>query len=250
MSDWASDYFERGYAQRWGVLVVSDNVRRDVRSLSERLQLRSGARVLDLGCGHGRYALAFAERGAEVVGVDAAGTLLQQARRLGLEARLPAHWVRGDIRELPLRPECCDTVVVMDAFGFFEAEHENERVLVEAARVLAPGGCLVLKVVNGEAILASFRRADREERDGVIVTMSRTLISSPVRMIERVSIRGSRGNGQYERRQRLYRADELPAVAKRAGFATVDVFADADGALFEPATSPTMWFVAQRAHAE
>jgi ubiquinone/menaquinone biosynthesis C-methylase UbiE len=249
MSDWAGEYFGRGYVQRWGVLPVTDHIRRETRGLWRHLQLGSRARVLDLGCGHGRYALAFAERGAEVVGIDSAAALLQQARRLGVELRLPAQWVRGDIRRLPVRPQSCDGVVLMDAFGFFEADDENERVLVEAARVLAPGGCLAVKVVNGELILASFRGTDREERDGVVVTISRRLTGEPARMIERVSISGSRGNGQYERRQRLYRADELLTGAKRVGFAVVNVFADAYGALFEPATSPRMWVIAQRGHA-
>lgn len=117
----------------------------------------------------------------------------------------------------------------------------------EAARVLAPGGGLALKVVNGEPILANFRRADREERDDVVVAISRTLTSEPARMIERLSISGSRGNGRYQRRQRLYRADELLASARRAGLTAVDVFADAHGAMFEPATSPSMWMIAKRA---
>lgn len=248
MSDWTGEYFERGYAQRWGPLPVTDNVRRETSHLWSRLQLRSRARVVDLGCGNGRYALAFAEHGADVVGVDSAVTLLLEAKRRGSELGLPAHWVLGDMRDVPLRPESCDAVVVMDAFGFFEGEDENERVLAEAARVLVPGGCLALKVVNGEPILASFRHADREERDGVVVGISRTLTLEPARMIERVSISGSRGNGQYERRQRLYRADELSAGAKRVGFTIAGVFADAYGARFEPTTSPSMWVISQRGH--
>jgi ubiquinone/menaquinone biosynthesis C-methylase UbiE len=199
MSDWAREYFERGYVQRWGPLPVTDGVRRETSGLWGRLQLRSKARVVDLGCGHGRYALAFAEQGAEVVGVDSAVTLLRHAKRLGSERGLPTHWVRGDMRAVPLRAESCDAVVAMDAFGFFDAEDENEQVLAEAARLVALGGCVALKVVNGEPILASFRDADREEREGVVVTISRTLTLEPARMIERVSVSGSRGNGQYER---------------------------------------------------
>jgi ubiquinone/menaquinone biosynthesis C-methylase UbiE len=134
MSDWAGEYFERGYAQRWGLLPVTDSIRRDTSGLWDRLQLRSGARVLDLGCGHGRYALAFAEQGADVVGVDSAVTLLLQAKRIASERGLPTHWVRGDMRRVPLLTESCDAVVVMDAFGFFEAEDENEQVLAETGR--------------------------------------------------------------------------------------------------------------------
>jgi hypothetical protein len=134
----------------------------------------------------------------------------------------------------------------MDAFGFFEAEDDNEYVFAEAARVLVPGGFVALKIVNGEPILASFRHTERVERDGVVVTMSRTLSLEPARMIERVSVSGSRGNGRYERRQRLYRADELSTAAKRAGLLLLGVFADAHGAMFEPATSPRMWVILQR----
>jgi ubiquinone/menaquinone biosynthesis C-methylase UbiE len=249
MSDWAGEYFERGYTQRWGLLPVTERIRRETSGLLARLQLSSGARVVDVGCGHGRYALAFAEQGADVVGVDSAITLLLQAKRLGSELGLSTHWVRGDMRRVPLLAESCDAVVVVDAFGFFEAENENELVLAEAARVLVPGGCVALKVANGEPILASFRHTDREERDGVVVTISRTLSLEPARMIERVSVSGSRGNGQYERRQRLYRADELSAGAKRVGLVVLGLFGDAYGARFKAATSPSMWVILRRTHA-
>jgi SAM-dependent methyltransferase len=249
MSDWTREYFERGYAQRWGLLPVTDTIRRETSSLWDRFQLPSGARVVDLGCGPGRYALAFAGRGAKVVGVDSAVSLLRQARRVGVELGLPAHWLRGDIRSVPLRSGLFDVAVVIDAFGFFEAEDENEEVVIEAARLLVPGGGLVMKVVNGGPILAQFREADSEERDGTVVTISRTLALDPARMIEQVSVSGSRGNGRYERRQRLYRAEELSAAAKRAGLSVVDVFGDAHGARFEPAVSPTIWIIGQRGHA-
>lgn len=248
MPDWSSHYFEHGYEQRWGVLPVTAQVRRDTACLWDRLELGPRARVADCGCGHGRYALAFAERGATVFGVDSSGSLLGQAKRLGSDAGISAEWVRSDLRDVALRSGSCDAVVVMDAFGFFEAEDENERVLAEGARILVPGGGLVLKVVNGAPILASFRHEDHEERDGVVVTLSRSLTGGPPRMIERVSISGSRGDGQYERRQRLYRAEELTAAAKGVGFAIVDVFADACGAMFDPATSPSMWVILRRAH--
>ncbi len=249
MHNWAGDYFERGYTQRWGALPVTDSVRRETSQLWSHFQLSSSARVVDLGCGNGRYALAFAEQGADVVGVDAAVTLLVEAKRRSSELGLPVHWVRGDMRDTPLRPECCDAVVVMDAFGFFESEDDNERVLAEAARVLARGGGLVLKVANGAPILASFRSADREERDGVVVAISRTLTQQPPRMIEHLSITDSGGSGQYERRQRLYRVDELYAGTMRAGFEIVGVFADATGEPFEPTTSSSIWVIGRRSHA-
>jgi ubiquinone/menaquinone biosynthesis C-methylase UbiE len=249
MSDWAREYFERGYAQRWGLPPMSEKIRHETDGLWGCLQLTTGARVADLGCGHGRHALALAARGADVVGVDSSVTLLDEARRSGLEPGLPARWVRGDMRAVPLRSGLCDAVMVLDAFGFFEGEEEHEQVLTEAARLLRAGGHLALKVVNGSPILADFRKADRQERDGVVVTVSRTLTRAPARMIEHLSINGARGEGKYERRQRLYRVNEIWAAANRAGFAIVGTFADASGVAFDPETSLAMWVIGQRAPA-
>jgi ubiquinone/menaquinone biosynthesis C-methylase UbiE len=134
----------------------------------------------------------------------------------------------------------------MDAFGFFETEDEDDAVLREAARVLTPGGHLGLKVVNGGPVLDTFRERDREERDGTVVSVSRTLTLHPPRMTERISVSGSRGHGEYERRQRLYRVEELRAALEHAGFAIVGVFAGPGGTPFEPTLSSTMWIVGQR----
>ena len=85
--DWAHEYFERGYAQRWGLPAPSDRVCDEVRGIATLLQFSPPARIVDLGCGHGRHALALAELGCTVVGLDASTTLLARARELADGAR-------------------------------------------------------------------------------------------------------------------------------------------------------------------
>jgi len=246
MPDWTCDYFERGYAQRWGLLAPSEHVQQEANGLYNLLQLSSTSRVIDVGCGHGRHAIALAERGAEVIGLDFAVALLDRARHLAAGLHSPVRWIRGDMRRLPFRSACADAASVMDAFGFFDTEEENEAVLREVARVLTTGGRLGLKVINGGPVLAAFRETDRDERDGTVVSVFRTLTLDPPRMTERIRISGNRGNGEYERRQRLYRVEELRAALDDAGFTVVDVLARPDGGPFEPAVSPTIWIVGQR----
>lgn len=250
MSDWAREYFERGYAQRWGLPPTSDHVRRQTAGFSHLLQLAEGSRVIDIGCGHGRHSLALAARGNEVIGIDFAGALLTRARHLGANLAGRVRWILGDMRRLPLRSGCADAAMLLDAFGFFDTEEENDVVLREAARVLRDDGRLGLKVVNGRPILEAFRETDREEREGTVVAISRTLTVEPSRMTEKISVTGIRGNGVYERRQRLYGVDELRAAFGRAGFSVAVVFATPDGAAFEPGTSSTMWIVARRRRAD
>ena len=180
-----------------------------------------------------------------VIGLDAAAALLDRARRLAVGLHTQVRWIRGDMRRLPFRSACAHAAVVMDAFGFFDTEEENGEVLLEVGRLLAPGGRLGLKVVNGGPVLAHFREKDREERDGTVVSVSRTLALDPPRMTERISISGSRGPGEYERHQRLYRFEDVRIALEHAGFAVINAFALPDGTPFDPMASPTMWIVGQ-----
>src|SRR5262245_20306799 len=62
--------------------VFRENVRWRLWYTLEVAGAVDGKRVLDVGCGPGRYCAEFAARGAEVVGVDGAPTMLDLARRL------------------------------------------------------------------------------------------------------------------------------------------------------------------------
>jgi SAM-dependent methyltransferase len=245
-SDWARDYFDRGYAERWGLPAPSDGVRAEAAGLWTLLRLLPASRVVDIACGHGRHALALAQRGSDVVGVDFSAPLLRRARELAGELRLRARWIRADMRSLPLRTGCAWAAIATDAFGLLGSDEEDAAMLREARRVLTIGGRIALKVVNGGRILDAPRGHDVERRGGTEITISRTFTGSPAMMTERLHVDGPDGRGDYERRQRLYRVDELSAALEGAGFAILGVFASPDGAPFDAASSPAMWAVAER----
>jgi ubiquinone/menaquinone biosynthesis C-methylase UbiE len=244
--NWAHDYFETGYAQRWPLSAPSDQTRREAAALWTLLALTRNDRLIDIGCGHGKYSLAFSELGARVVGLDFAASLLDRARDLTVDLRHETRWTRGDMRHLPFRSGCADAAILLDAFGFFGTDAENDDVLREAARVLRVGGRLALKVVNGALVLADFRPNEREERDGVVVVVVNTLTADPPRLTQRLQVSGRRGAGEYERCQRLYRGDELRAALESMGLDVVALFASLEGEPFDSATSSAMWAIAER----
>jgi len=107
------------------------------------LGVRSGAeRVLDLGCGAGHTALAFAPRVAGVVAVDLAEAMLAEGRRLASErGTLNVEFRLGDVEQLALPDSSFDVVT-----SRFSAHHypSPERALAEVVRVLRPGGSFLL----------------------------------------------------------------------------------------------------------
>lgn len=111
--------------------------------------LLRGARVVDLGCGGGRMALALAERGALVTGVDRAGRALEagleEARRRGLDVR----FVCADLTRTPLPDGDFDFVVLGDVLEHLE---DPRAAIAEAARLLAPRGRLFVNTFDRRAL--------------------------------------------------------------------------------------------------
>lgn len=114
----------------------------EVAWLRERLPLGSTARLIDVGCGTGRHARELANEGAEVVGVDVSAELLRAGRAAG--AQRPVSWVQSDARALPLPSGCADAVLSLCQGAFGTLPGGDAVVLAEMARVLRPGGRLVL----------------------------------------------------------------------------------------------------------
>jgi SAM-dependent methyltransferase len=101
-------------------------------------EVKRGDRVLDLGCGDGRFTGELASAGASVVGVDVAEAALARARdsQPGLDFRLAP--VDGP---LPLEDNSFDLVWASEVI---EHVADTARWLSEVRRVLVPGGRLVL----------------------------------------------------------------------------------------------------------
>lgn len=243
---WTHDYFERGYGQRWSLGPPTPESDEEAAALWTHLRLSHRARVLDVGCGHGRLALALGRRGARVTGLDLAGALLRRASRLSRELGSEVHWLRGDMRSLPIRTGAIAAALLFDALGFFETDGENDLVLRELARVLAPGGRSALKVANAAPILGDFRAGDREARADRVIEVTRSLLSDPPRLVEDIVIHSPGASERFQRRQRLYRLADLRAALRRAGLIPVLEAATVDGAPLDPQASPALVVVAER----
>ncbi|HEX4491034.1 MAG TPA: class I SAM-dependent methyltransferase [Acidimicrobiia bacterium] len=117
----------------------------EVDHLVARLALHEGDRVLDLGCGPGRHALALARRGIEVVGIDHSDEFVALARQAAQHAQLTnARFERADVRALDKRAEF-DAVICLCQGGFgLLGGREDVDLLRRFARALKPGGRLAL----------------------------------------------------------------------------------------------------------
>ena len=97
-------------------------------------------RVLDLGCGNGRVALALAERGYVVEGLDISPSMIEEARAAAAAAGVDARFRVGDAVKLPYDENELDAVVfACNGIGHLTRDGKVA-CLVEVQRVLRPGG--------------------------------------------------------------------------------------------------------------
>jgi ubiquinone/menaquinone biosynthesis C-methylase UbiE len=92
-----------------------------------------GRRVLDVGCGTGRFAAVLAERGARVWGIDPSPEMLAQARRT---ASAGVGFKQAQAEELPFKDGWFERAVLVLVVHLVD----RGRALPEVARVLAPAG--------------------------------------------------------------------------------------------------------------
>ena len=123
---------------------------------------RAPRRVLDVGCGTGyllrRLAAQVPDAGARFVGVDLAPRMLQVAAERAGDPRL--RFARAAAERLPAADATFDLVVTTTSFDHWADQGAG---LAECARVLAPGGTLVLTDLFS-ALLWPTLRGDRREK--------------------------------------------------------------------------------------
>lgn len=109
----------------------------DLAALIGALNMQARPRVLDAACGTGHTAVAMAQRGWDVVGLDMTQQMLDEAQGLARSRGVRVQWTLGDVHAMPWSDQSFNAVTCRRAAHHFR---ELDRFLDEVYRVLMPGG--------------------------------------------------------------------------------------------------------------
>lgn len=210
------------------------------RPAGRKASARQAASFLDVACGTGGYTLALARHGLRGTGVDLDEGLLERARKKHRQEHpeAQADFLRGDMLEVPaLCPGPWDLVFCIgNSLVHLDGEAAIGRALEGFRDVLAPGGRLVVQIINYDRVLEQRVSALPElAPPGAPVRLVREYRWDPgdcrVEFAAELVVSGASGETRVRSSVPLFilRAGTLRGLAEAAGFREIDLFGDFRG---------------------
>ena len=195
----------------------------------------TGKTALDLCCGPGRCAIALAQRGFAVTGVDRTGYLLDKARARARTAKVKVEWVKMDMRDF-VRPDCFDLALSMfGSFGYFEDKTQDVGVLRNIFASLRPAGVFLVEVMGKERLAKILQPTTSDVLpDGTMLVQRHEIFDDWTRIRnEWILFRKGRARS-FKFHHTLYSGQEMRDRLEQAGFVDVRLYGNLDGDEYGP----------------
>ena len=138
----AAERYFSSHAQVWDSIRSLHVAESEVeRAIERALGTRAIGRLVDIGTGTGRMIELFGPLAAQAIGIDRSSEMLRLARAKLESAGVPSSLRQGDMYALPLPDGSANSVIIHQVLHY---AHAPADAIGEAARVLSPGGSLLV----------------------------------------------------------------------------------------------------------
>ncbi len=242
--NWWSRYYDDNYLNIFSY--TEQSAETEVEGIVRMLNLTPPSRILDLCCGFGRHSLILAERGYDVTGLDISKAFLDYASSKADQRGIKLKLEQRDMRDIEHDNEFDAVINIFTAFGFFDNEQEDLKVLESVVQALKPEGKFVIDTLNRDYVIHSGQYQTWKQRNGSTVLEERFFDFFKSRLeISHHLIDIEKGDRKLESSFRLYTLTEMLDMFDKAGLMLTDVYGNFDGSLYS-GQSPRMILVARR----
>lgn len=224
--EWPVAFFDDDYLRIYRPTFTPERTSAEVDFIEQALTVPVGGAVLDLACGYGRHAIAMAQRGHRVTGLDFNTHYLDIAAEEGRSVGAQVEWRAGDMRSLPFEREFEGVYSFFTSFGYY-GDDENEQVLSGIARALKPGGRFLIEMLNRDWLLTHpQQRSWTQQDDGALLMEETTIELAESRVVTRQMLIDPQGGPRVTKEYslRAYTCAELTSLLRHQGMRVIEAW--------------------------
>ncbi len=229
-------------------LLTTERTAREVAFILSELALAPGARLLDVGCGFGRHAVALAQRGFDVTGIDPSAAMIEAARARAVEAGVPVEFQAIPVESFEADEAFDAAICLFSTLGQITPAGDTRSLIPRVFAALKPGGHLVIEVPQRGPAVRQLKTEDEIPGETSKMHITRRFDPADNTVTETFSRQAASGAETFLLRYRLFSQAEVDAQLAAAGFSVQAVYSGYTRTALT-ANSPAMVFTAKKPHA-
>lgn len=241
--DWFVNWFDSHYYHLLYGHRSDDEATEFVQHCVSLLNINHNTHLLDLACGKGRHAKAFAKTGAYVTGLDLS---LQSICEASKYANENLHFFVHDMRK-PFRIAYYDIICnLFTSFGYFDNPRDQHKVANSIFQGLKKGGFFLIDFVNKQHAIHNINQKPYEkiEKEGVVFEIKRYLDAH--RMIKEIKVIDNELTHTFTEKVFSYSHQEMHNLFTSCGFSFINAFGNYSLETYDEINSPRMIFLFEK----
>lgn len=237
MKEWFEEWFDSPYYHLLYQHRNDDEATNFVKQLVAHIKPSSNATLLDLACGKGRHAKAFADLGLDVTGVDLSPQSIEAANKFKHQH---LHFYTHDMRHL-FRSNYFDIVCnLFTSFGYFKSHHDHILVANNIYHSLKKGGVFVFDFINASHAKQNIIQNPFEDiqRENVHFNIQRSFKNNQV--LKSIQIKDGTFERTYTERVNVFTLKVILDLFVKAGLTHLETFGNYSLAAYDEIKSPRM----------
>lgn len=208
------EVFFDGHAPQYMENVFTKGTKMEVDFLLKKINLPTGSKILDVGCGTGRHSIELAKKGYKMTGIDLSTGMLERAREAANKEDVEIEFIKADATKFRADRRfdaiicLCEGAFTLSDLSEDPIEHDR-MILKNIYNALKPGGKFILTCTNAMKLIREHSREDVDK--GLFDPLTLTEITT-------MEYDTPEGKGMIKGRERGHTAPELQLLFSLVGF--------------------------------
>lgn len=210
--------------------------------LVKHLELKKGAKIIDLACGKGRHSMYLQHLGYDILGLDLSEESIHHNKLLAENSGIRSlinfevHDMRNPIFEEVISEKVDAVFNLFTSFGYFDDVEDDARVFQSVADVLKEEGYFVLDFLNEKYVRNNLKAEYAIVKNDITFNISKRIENQHV--IKDIKFRDKGEDFHFFEKVKLHTEKEIEALSEKMNFERVALFGNYQLEKFNPEISP------------